>query len=434
MNTYSHNEMHSQRQLNASTLLAICLVLPCVVGAEINSLVVSFGLLFLPTITKEFHPRRLTYVLTPLAFIFVLGMRGFTINAPYDAFKDAWYVLKIVLLLATGYYLMYLVKNHLLLYRAIALSGAYAAIWHLSQVVIEFGPTKTMQDVRLSGIIGYFLTAIALALLLGSNRIYKRLGFSLACYLLLVSICATSLAISLSRTYIIGFLALFLILRIRNLRELSMLLVASVVVILISITMLDSPDESLSPANASLGDKLLNSLTEVMVSDYDDLASINDRWRGFEAYKALNTFLGTSTINQSIGGGFGALVDIGLVMNLNGAELQFLPMLHNGYLYVLVKYGMVGIVFYAILFRRLWRTEFNGTSNMAEYLFFRRFSRGLIVVTLLSTFVITGIFNKEILDSIIFLLGTMLFYGHLSPARRVPDFGDGRYLASQQRQ
>jgi hypothetical protein len=364
-------------------------------------------------------------LLVPLAGLFALGLWGLVRNDPYDALKDAWYVVKIALMLSTGYALMSRVRDPHAIYRCAAAVGAITAIWHMLSVFVSAEPGMSLTEVRLLGVNGYLVTAIALALLVGLPRESRRRIFSPSTRLLLGATCLTSLLLSLSRTYWISFAIVLLFLRIRKpWGFVALVAVMAALVVFFGQSGREADDEVLNTAQSSLVDKFVNSITEIAIRDYDDLPSINDRWRGFEAFRATSTYLEYTPVEQLIGGGFGALVELGIPMILNGVPYEAIPMLHNGYLYVLVKFGAIGMFVYLTFFRRLWRLA--APSRMDPFAHpHRRLYYGLIAMTLVDTFAVAGIFNKDLFDSTLLLLGGLAFVLSLKPYRQTDVLGTG---------
>ncbi|WP_446745440.1 O-antigen ligase family protein [Silvibacterium acidisoli] len=160
-------------------------------------------------------------------------------------------------------------------------------------------------------------------------------------------------------------------------------------------------------ATQSFFEKSMNTGHEVELQSYDTMAEINDNWRGFEGYKAFEAYNDFSWPEKIIGGGFGTLVNIGFSMNLGGPEeMQELPVLHNGYLYLLVKTGVLGIVIffaYLVYLTRLGvpQTRY-GTAEVKMSGYVLIWS---VITFLMTQGVITGIYNKGVLAPNLTLLG-----------------------------
>ncbi len=123
------------------------------------------------------------------------------------------------------------------------------------------------------------------------------------------------------------------------------ILVFLIFVISFSVIILTTPRDDV----VTFRGKIARSVREVVVKEYTTYRDININWRGHETWKALETFGSGNVLQKIIGHGFGALVDLDMKMILAGEEFTEIPILHNGYAYILVKTGMTGILCYLSL-------------------------------------------------------------------------------------
>ena len=97
------------------------------------------------------------------------------------------------------------------------------------------------------------------------------------------------------------------------------------------------------------------------------------------------------------GQGFGTLIDLGLYIPLGDEVIRFAPILHNGYMYLLVKTGVIGVLIYLVFLYKLVRI---GTQHSVvtfdEERYTGRIIVGLSCVFFVSTFVVSGLFNKSV--------------------------------------
>lgn len=96
--------------------------------------------------------------------------------------------------------------------------------------------------------------------------------------------------------------------------------------------------------------RLLRSSTEISSSAVQ-VWTRNDayaNWRGYEIYLVLQEFYHGSIIQKVFGYGFGHRVLLGRGISLNG--LSSIPVFHNGYIQVLNKLGIVGIILLSIFY------------------------------------------------------------------------------------
>ncbi len=153
--------------------------------------------------------------------------------------------------------------------------------------------------------------------------------------------------------------------------------------------------------------KVGNSGSEVQVRAYETFADINNHWRGFEAYRAEKTYAAYSTGDKIFGGGGGALVDLGIAMQLSSVQaFKYIPITHNGYMYLLVKTGVCGLALFAFFLLQLLATAWKALRlRSPEALLAGLALLWTPLVIAATQGVITGIFNKGELMPVLFLTG-----------------------------
>lgn len=91
---------------------------------------------------------------------------------------------------------------------------------------------------------------------------------------------------------------------------------------------------------------ILNSSNEMSSNhSFNSDSEINKNWRGYEAYRALNEFNDYSILEKIIGHGFGTTVDM---RNADFLGIRRIPILHNGFVYMLIKSGILGLFLFGI--------------------------------------------------------------------------------------
>jgi hypothetical protein len=156
--------------------------------------------------------------------------------------------------------------------------------------------------------------------------------------------------------------------------------------------------------------KVTRSLVELFPQDAQSQTDLNLNWRGFESLMGLKAFLSGSDLQRIMGQGFGATVDLGLVMQLGGRDFDRIPVLHNGYVYLLVKTGFSGFALYllwlVLLGIRAVRSAVR--SDLANALA-GRVLLSAVVYTAAATLVVTGAFNKLDGYPLTLVMGCMLY-------------------------
>ena len=129
--------------------------------------------------------------------------------------------------------------------------------------------------------------------------------------------------------------------------------------------------------------KIVNSVNEVAIQNFDSMDTITLKWRGYENFLAISQYLKGNYLSYIFGNGFGSRIEIGFRMQLAGGDYYDLPIIHNGYLYVLFKYGLVGIFLYMYFF---WNIFFSLHRNSP----FDKLGRGILISLMYAMPVVMG--------------------------------------------
>ena len=143
-----------------------------------------------------------------------------------------------------------------------------------------------------------------------------------------------------------------------------------------------------------LDDFILNvigkSIYEISLNDSWTEADLGINFRGYETAMAYATYMSYELVNMIFGAGFGSLVKLDIPAFLAGNEYDAIPLLHNGYLYLLIKTGVLGVVFYSLFF-----SKYHSLSSRS----IDRENRICVVATIIgllfSNFLVNSLFNNE---------------------------------------
>ena len=135
--------------------------------------------------------------------------------------------------------------------------------------------------------------------------------------------------------------------------------------------------------------------------DVKDHAKLWDHWRAYEASKAIDALNERKTIDWFFGLGMGSLIDLDFYAPLSDDEkgMRFISLLHNGYVYVLYKAGIVGLLIY-ILFFVFIVVSYGSTKHVLPSY---NILVGIVTFYFFSSFVISGLYNLA--DPISLLIG-----------------------------
>lgn len=196
------------------------------------------------------------------------------------------------------------------------------------------------------------------------------------------------IVLSLSRTTIICLLIMLIIFALKNIK--NFMKVAGAIACFIAFAYVITLFLPVGTVTQYL-DKIQNTFNEVSAgrSSWSD-ADINENWRGYEVYRAQVALSDGSAGQQLFGFGFGYQLDMGGQSLLVTDDPVGIPYLHNGYMSVLLKCGIVGlallIVFYSYHFVRLLRIW------VREKPYQIGFAAGVVACIVICTYVIHGLF------------------------------------------
>jgi hypothetical protein len=132
------------------------------------------------------------------------------------------------------------------------------------------------------------------------------------------------------------------------------------------------------------------SSVEISISDQQTEADINDNYRGYEAFIGMQTYKSWNLQGIILGGGFGTTIDIG---NSKLVGLQYLPILHNGYVYILLKGGLLSMLCFALYFFYLLNIFRKYRNNTTLCIFLAHLGIASIIILYSTNLIVTGIFN-----------------------------------------
>jgi len=288
----------------------------------------------------------------PLLAVLVIGFMGVSDHELRHIFRDIVFALTPIALIAMGYWIAGKRGMLPLLLKVMVIGGAVFALIHLSAFV-QNPELLSAESMEVRKMVGGTGNLVVLAFLLGLFQ--KRFGIDdlfprLLPRFIVMPVLLASFVLSYSRTglMVASILSLSLLGWISRVNRRFVLALAVIVVAYITIAVVTPQDEV-----GTLRSKIVRSVTEVAISDYQDFSDISRNWRGFEAYRTVETYLSGSALQLVLGQGFGALVDLGFYMPLGGegdVEFRYIPITHNGYVYILIKAGLAGLIFYAIFY------------------------------------------------------------------------------------
>jgi hypothetical protein len=141
----------------------------------------------------------------------------------------------------------------------------------------------------------------------------------------------------------------------------------------------------------------------------DDWKDFNDNYRSFENIITVKQVTGEGFYSVVFGKGLGSTIDLGRYIYTNDHEyIRYIPTLHNAYMTVFLKSGLIGVLltlyFIYLLFRH--RKAYDQDMRDMNYLFV-----GSAAFLILSNWVFMGLYLK--LDNKSLVLGAIICYSEM---------------------
>lgn len=390
----------------------LIIVLYFVNKIEVNVVVFALGLL-----TCKFTKSSLFIFrkVNSLILVVVIGITVAIFIRPdfYDFFKDVVYFIKPILAIVFGFYLFSLLDTRLAL-KTVVLVGTLLSIFHIYIVlhIYDFNEI-TIHHLRNNAGLNNFIELISMLVLI----MFKYNGiklFSSITTKIILTLLVISFVLYFSRTMIIASLLMmgfgfgYHRLSVKG----FVILISSLISILLFYWYLASLDISISATGLdgflyklrmAPGELFISSDFDISNPNNIDFRYLYDHWRGFEASRAMSQ---TNDLNTIYGNGFGSLIDLGLEVKLDGEDARYIPVIHNGFIYVLFKTGVLGLILYLFFLTNLF-LKYNKVYRSLELNAVTSICLALVVFYVLTSFVITGIFNQG--DLISLILGGMIW-------------------------
>jgi len=415
----------TRERFGVSALLVYLLVGSAIMPADIFTASMATIIFLWIVYTRGKIPAGSLKLVWPMVLFLIVGSLNAFVNPAYDVFKDVWYVGKSIMAVMLGYLLMRRIRDMALFVWLVLLAAVLISLVQLYELFSEPAVLdRSLREIRQETGIGYILSALGAGIVFELRR-YKFISLpgGLVTWMLIFGVCIAATALSFSRTQWVTLFLVVLVLRgLRGRSWFIPIMVGTLAIALVLGLESEIPESEKTGINATLLGKTVYSINEIVVSDYSREDDIHKNWRGYETYRALQTYTNGSYWEYVVGRGLGTSVDLGLYMKLGGVKQRYAPVLHNGFMYALVKTGIVGLALYLWWFTRLYVPA--GTISpqiTSDWVFARRLHTGLVFLLLVTSFVFGGFFSKNYLLPLVVLVGC--FYGYLT-AEPAPDTGD----------
>ena len=349
----------------------------------------------------------------PLFTIFFVGFLGTFIHGYgiVDILKDIFHIIKPILGCLIGYLFFKKINDFKSFFKIIVLCGFVSAIIHF---IILF----TLSDIYSGDISSIrefgrdnFLELFALIFLIYFKKFNgEPLFLSKLNHQILGVVLIASNILYFSRTMIGVFVILMLSLygytfiTRKGMRIIGAVMVS---VLCLYIYLYSVKIERSKPGLESFLYKIKMAPAEIFVTkiDREDHKDLWDHWRGYEAKRAF-ALMEDNPSSYLIGTGYGSLVNLKffapLTENYKDKGMKYISELHNGYVYILYKIGLIGMIIYLTLLVNWYRIIYT------ERNFITILISAIGLIYLFTTLTITGVYNAR--DIIIFILGALFYF------------------------
>lgn len=398
----------SHQNLKVFFTAFLILILFSVNKIEVNVLVFFVGVFCFK------HTSSSVYVLnqvSSLILVFLLGIiaASFSETTFFDFFKDVVYFVKPILAISFGF-LLFGSLGAKGIYSVLIVLGCVFAVSHIYSVIsIDNVYELKIHDIRAKAGLNNFIEVISLLVLVILKKNNIRV-FSKNTTRLIFIMLIFSFVLYFSRTMLFTFLIMYLFAMGHHRLSAKgfIILCSGVIFCVLFYWYLFSVDLSIDAKGFEAflykmrmapGELFINtSNLDINNLNMTDLRYLYDHWRGYEASRAINQLNGMRLV---FGNGFGSLIDLGFETQLGGETIQKIPVLHNGYIYVMFKTGLLGLFLYLFFYLRLF-LRFNVQFLDKDLNAINSIALAIVIFFVITSFVITGIYNQGDLISLIF--------------------------------
>ena len=277
-----------------------------------------------------------------------------------DIIRDIFYFINPLVFIYIGVLYSYQNMNIYTMCNSFIIGGIIVSIYELIITARNFSAafnSVSVEQWRSSSGKGEIIITVALAIML-SNVIPKKNEISRWIIYSGKAICGLYFIICLSRTNTIVLIILYISLSIEkgNTQKFFISFFKGMIVFFVAIMIVIL----LLPENIveAYSDKIFSSFTEIGVNNnWSKELNVVANWRGYENYCAIKQWNNYSAMKKIIGAGFGEKIYVGkyaytLLQQVDdyGFPSCRIPILHNGYMTHLIKFGVFGLSVYVIFY------------------------------------------------------------------------------------
>lgn len=338
-------------------------------------------------------------------FLFIIFITGFFFsfsNENLNILRDIFYFSTPIILLAFGYLLALRLKISDLFYHLIVCTVLIVVYQFFDFFILKgFNFQNNIEEFHSNNL---FLIPLALSITL-FNLKQASIHFKLYGKLIIFTLLIFSLLLTNQRAIYLSFFILILsnldFFTIQNKLSLKKTFIAFIFIIFSISFIFVNGDQ--------INNKFSNSIKEVTSTSFKNNKEKTIFWRAFESYKALELFNKSSINNQLFGAGFGKTIDLGAVFELKGTDFSSIIKIHNGYLNILIKTGIIGLTAIVLFYLKIIKDSIFVRRNDSEKkTFLKKIILGMSLILVLITAVVSGLLNVSGMFGFIIILGFLM--------------------------
>ncbi len=402
-------EAQSRKETWYTVLFALCVGLPYINFYEATFALWSFAILV--TLRRKYSFTFLGYVGYFALILLIATLVGIFKEADvktYDFVKDITYLLKPILGLIAGYQIC---KPHLRNpMNTLVYVGGFIAVAHLLVILhaFVFLNVRNINDLRQFG--GYFSDYEIYALIFLIFRDRFGIDIPKKKAKILLALIGVSAFLYLARTNFIQFAILYMAMKgYLRLTTKSLAVIASVVAVsIIGYTIIYN-------ANPRRGAKGLEAFFyKIKVApmepfkskvNAEDWVDFNDNYRSYENILTIRQVSNKGTAAVIFGEGLGSKIDLKREVWLQTSMMRYIPFLHNGFMTVFLKSGLLGLFVYFLTIAFFWKRRPSRDPVVSE-INLLLYGTGFFLI--ISNWVFLGFYN--LFDTKTLLVGFLFAY------------------------
>lgn len=388
-------------------LFVLCIAIPYLDNFELTFATWSIAVVI--SVTRSYAVSILKIIL-PFILILIIAtiVMMYKDHNTYLIVRDVTYLIKPVFGFLIGYQLC---KRNLQQALELLIKTAFIiAVIHIIILIVAvlYHKAYTLSDVRFYG--GYFSDfEIYMVVILIFHKQFE-LQFSKKWIRIFTVVIGLSAFMYFARTNFIQFLVLYLAVKGHfKLTKRSVILITSIALISIigySAILYINPKRN--------GDGVEEFLYKIKVAptepfktriNREDYIDFNDNFRSWEILQTIRQVTREGWVTTAFGKGLGSQVDLKQEVYLGDMQLRYISILHNGFMIVFLKSGLLGIFIYLYTIIFFFRKQ-PGVSEKTKYI--NRLFFGTGIFLLMSNWVFLGFYNLIETKSI--LMGFLIAY------------------------